>query len=211
MRPKHFWVKSIPFSVTPGNTFYPFHLKAVLGNFIFVSLYFSGKPACLNFFCRASGGRINHFVVWGLVYNFRASTVEQAALWNSMLKMTICFRLSIQKRKHCGKDGNVRAERAYFDLTIRHVWKAERPETENERPGLLWRKVIRAFFICEESIVAGKMISISHTPDLAHVFQLWSQDENGNVSMVAYNMNTNRLLDNAMLIPPWAVQFFWIV
>lgn len=47
----------------------------------------------------------------------------------------------------------------------------------------------------------GKLISVSHRPDFAHVFQLWFQDEDGNVSMVVYNMNTNRLIPDVILIP----------
>ena len=47
----------------------------------------------------------------------------------------------------------------------------------------------------------GKLISVSKRPDVAHVFQLWFQDEDGNVSMVVYNKNSNRLLPNARLIP----------
>ena len=47
----------------------------------------------------------------------------------------------------------------------------------------------------------GKLISVSHNPDFAHMFQLWFQDEDGNVSIVVYNMNTNRLLPDVILIP----------
>ena len=34
----------------------------------------------------------------------------------------------------------------------------------------------------------GKLISVSHRPDYANVFQLWFQDEGGNVTMVVYNV-----------------------
>ena len=47
----------------------------------------------------------------------------------------------------------------------------------------------------------GKLISVSNRPDVAHVFQLWFQYEDGNVSMVIYNMDLNRLLPDAKLIP----------
>ena len=47
----------------------------------------------------------------------------------------------------------------------------------------------------------GKLISVSHRPDFSNVFQLWFQNEDGNVTLVVYNMNTNRLLSSAKLIP----------
>ena len=47
----------------------------------------------------------------------------------------------------------------------------------------------------------GKLISVSHRPDFENVFQLWFQDEDGNLSMVVYNMNTNRLIPDIILIP----------
>ena len=47
----------------------------------------------------------------------------------------------------------------------------------------------------------GKLISVSHRPDFRNVFQLWFQDEEGNLRMAVYNMKTNRLLRVTRLIP----------
>ncbi len=46
----------------------------------------------------------------------------------------------------------------------------------------------------------GNLQSVSNHPDFAHVLQLWFQDEHGNIRLVFYNMNTNQLLPQAMLI-----------
>lgn len=47
----------------------------------------------------------------------------------------------------------------------------------------------------------GSLVSVTNRPDVAHVFQLWFQDEDGNVRMAVYNMPLNRLLPSAILIP----------
>jgi hypothetical protein len=47
----------------------------------------------------------------------------------------------------------------------------------------------------------GKLISVSHRPDFENVFQLWFQDEDGNIRMAVYNMRKNRLLQSALIIP----------
>lgn len=47
----------------------------------------------------------------------------------------------------------------------------------------------------------GSLISVTNRPDVSHVFQLWFQDEDGNVRMAVYNMTLNSLLPNAILIP----------
>ncbi len=47
----------------------------------------------------------------------------------------------------------------------------------------------------------GKLVSVSNRSDWPHVFQLWFQDEDGNVRMASYNMSRSRLLPNAIVIP----------
>jgi hypothetical protein len=47
----------------------------------------------------------------------------------------------------------------------------------------------------------GSLVAVTNRPDVAHVFQLWFQDQDGNVHMAVYNMPLNRLLPNAILIP----------
>ncbi len=47
----------------------------------------------------------------------------------------------------------------------------------------------------------GSLVAVTNRPDVAHVFQLWFQDEDGNVHMAVYNMSLNRLLPSAIMIP----------
>ena len=47
----------------------------------------------------------------------------------------------------------------------------------------------------------GSLVAVTNRPDVSHVFQLWFQDEQGNVRMAVYNMSLNSLLPNAILIP----------
>lgn len=47
----------------------------------------------------------------------------------------------------------------------------------------------------------GNLVSVSHRPDFEHIFQLWFQDDDGNIRMIPYNMNSSRLLQNALYIP----------
>ena len=47
----------------------------------------------------------------------------------------------------------------------------------------------------------GSLVAVTNRPDVSHVFQLWFQDEYGNVRMAVYNMSLNSLLPNAILIP----------
>ena len=47
----------------------------------------------------------------------------------------------------------------------------------------------------------GSLVAVTNRPDVAHVFQLWFQDEDGDVRMAVYNMTLNSLLPNAILIP----------
>ena len=73
------------------------------------------------------------------------------------------------------------------------------PDLETQREGgLAIEKLVDVTSIPSK---LGKLISVSHRPDYANVFQLWFQDEDGNVTIVVYNMNTNRLSSGATLIP----------
>jgi hypothetical protein len=47
----------------------------------------------------------------------------------------------------------------------------------------------------------GKLVSVTMTPDAGYFFQLWFQDEQGNVRMVVYHMRTNSLMDQVRFIP----------
>jgi len=47
----------------------------------------------------------------------------------------------------------------------------------------------------------GKLVSVSVKPDSTHVFQLWFQDEDGNIHMTKYNTDLGKLLPNSFLIP----------
>jgi len=46
----------------------------------------------------------------------------------------------------------------------------------------------------------GKLISVSFVTE-RNLSQLWFQDDDGNVRMVVFNMNTNRLWAHAWLFP----------
>jgi hypothetical protein len=46
----------------------------------------------------------------------------------------------------------------------------------------------------------GKLASVSALPE-SGLFQLWFQDENGNIRMATYQIEANRLWSNARLIP----------
>ena len=46
----------------------------------------------------------------------------------------------------------------------------------------------------------GKLISVSTIPE-RNRSQLWFQDDDGNVRMVVFNMNANRLWNHARLFP----------
>ena len=45
----------------------------------------------------------------------------------------------------------------------------------------------------EDSIPAqwGNLVSVTTSPSIAHVFQLWFQDEDGNVRLVSYSARSN--------------------
>lgn len=47
----------------------------------------------------------------------------------------------------------------------------------------------------------GKMVSVTTTPVYREWFQLWFQDESGQVRIVAYNVVTRQLHPNCRLIP----------
>ena len=47
----------------------------------------------------------------------------------------------------------------------------------------------------------GKLVSVSTTPIYEGFFQLWFQDENGKIRMVAYSARNGRLTPNAVVIP----------
>lgn len=47
----------------------------------------------------------------------------------------------------------------------------------------------------------GKLISVSNEPDFPNWVQLWFEDKDGNVRMVAYTIGTNRLEGTVVLIP----------
>ncbi len=46
----------------------------------------------------------------------------------------------------------------------------------------------------------GNLVFVSNRPDIEHVFQLWFQDEDGNVRMAKYNDNIDQLLPKTILI-----------
>jgi hypothetical protein len=45
------------------------------------------------------------------------------------------------------------------------------------------------------------LISVSNEPDFPNWVQLWFEDKDGNVRMVAYTIGTNRLEGTVVLIP----------
>jgi len=47
----------------------------------------------------------------------------------------------------------------------------------------------------------GKLVSVSTTPIYEGFFQLWFQDENGKIRMVAYSMRGRSLTPSAVVIP----------
>ena len=82
-------------------------------------------------------------------------------------------------------------------LFVMSCTKLSEPKTQ-EGGGIAIEKLVDVTSIPSKS---GQLISVSHRPDLANVFQLWFQDENGNVSMMVYNMTSNQLQPEAKLIP----------
>ena len=46
----------------------------------------------------------------------------------------------------------------------------------------------------------GKLISVSSSPEVAQWVQLWFEDEDGQIRMVAYNIIQNRLSNQARVI-----------
>jgi hypothetical protein len=47
----------------------------------------------------------------------------------------------------------------------------------------------------------GKLVSVSTTPIYAGWFQLWFQDENGKVRMVAFDIQNRALKPDAIVVP----------
>jgi len=47
----------------------------------------------------------------------------------------------------------------------------------------------------------GKLVSVSSSPNLPYAFQLWFQDEQGNLRMVLFDMHANILWKDARFIP----------
>ena len=47
----------------------------------------------------------------------------------------------------------------------------------------------------------GKLVAVSNEPDFPNWVQLWFQEEDGKIRMVAYMIGTNQLADTAVLIP----------
>ena len=47
----------------------------------------------------------------------------------------------------------------------------------------------------------GNLVSVTTTPDMNYWFQLWYQDEQGNIRIVLYQAHTNRLGNVVRLIP----------
>jgi hypothetical protein len=47
----------------------------------------------------------------------------------------------------------------------------------------------------------GNLVSVTTSPDVKLGFELWFQDEQGNLRMVVYNLLTNSLDPNVRLIP----------
>jgi hypothetical protein len=47
----------------------------------------------------------------------------------------------------------------------------------------------------------GNLVSVSTSPNMSYVFQLWLQDEEGNLRMVIYDMRANILRTDARFIP----------
>ena len=47
----------------------------------------------------------------------------------------------------------------------------------------------------------GKLVSVTTTPIYEGFFQLWFQDENGKVRMVPFDIQNNRLISDAVVVP----------
>ena len=47
----------------------------------------------------------------------------------------------------------------------------------------------------------GNLVSVTTSPEMKYEFELWFQDEQGNLRMVAYNVITNNLHTNVKFIP----------
>ena len=47
----------------------------------------------------------------------------------------------------------------------------------------------------------GKLVSVSATPIYNGILQLWFQDENGKVRMVPFDIQNNRLISDAVVVP----------
>jgi hypothetical protein len=47
----------------------------------------------------------------------------------------------------------------------------------------------------------GNLVSVTVSPDAGYYFQLWFQDEQGNLRMAIYQMRTNSLSDEVRFIP----------
>ena len=47
----------------------------------------------------------------------------------------------------------------------------------------------------------GKLVSVSTTPIFEGILQLWFQDENGKVRMVAFDIRNRRLIPDAVVVP----------
>jgi len=46
----------------------------------------------------------------------------------------------------------------------------------------------------------GNLVSVTMTTQAGYLFQLWFQDEQGNIRMVLYQMRTNNLMDQVRFI-----------